>query len=181
MNIKDFISWRPNCFFCGKSLFIKPDFPRYPTDGNSIAPSCFIEDDLLHFASRYVKMNIDIISGFVQTPGHLANSVDTLGFISNQTLEIRAKCSWCPQHARIYSNVGIFKSNSDLTHYSFHDICENLADDDFCFTQSQRSQTGLIRKSGAHALTSIKSPYIDLSKTTPDKFTNKIKTCITFS
>ena len=181
MNIKTFLNWRPNCFFCGKELFVAPGFPKYHGfDGEKTACTLDIEKESVSWSSEDVNFSVDIISGFICAD----NSVKTTGFVSQLSLVVEAKCLWCRANGRDYYHVAEYSSNESYTHYMFEDLWETLRTDNMELTQSKESRAAVIRtlkNKGLRLEDYVVIPYIDLNKTAPLKLANKIRTCITFS
>jgi hypothetical protein len=181
MNIKDFLVWRPNCYFCGEELHISPQFPAL---GDCEDPKYFIENECLHFTSRYIQVSIDIVSGFVDT--HNKHSVDLAAFLARQYLEISAQCSQCEDYNRFYKHTATYKANTALTHMELANLVERIAVENLSLIQSTVKQKAIVNKLGSDKLnilsgTDIHVPWIDLSRTKPESLANKIRTCITFS
>ena len=182
MNIKDFLAWRPDCFFCKEELFISMQFPNYKLE-ECEKPEYFIEDEALHFKSRYMDLTVDIVSGYIESS---IKSVDLTNFLARNNLALTAKCLWCPAMGRAYAHVGIYDGSQNMTHMRMTDLRESVIQDNIYFKQSQAKQLAIVNKFSnreQHLVTGeeIYIPYLDLSKINPDNFSNKIKTYVTFS
>lgn len=184
MNIKTFLEWRPKCFLCGEEMFVGMDFPRYKVS-ECEKPQYFIKDEALHFQSKYIKLSVDIISGYVQSED---NSVLLTNFLASNNLELRARCMQCIQNGKVYIHTGIYDASATMTHMKMVEMQETVLIDDLYFNQWQSKQTAVINKLVVREGEDIRVrsndlyiPYLDLSKINPDKFTNKIRTYVTFS
>ena len=181
MNIKDFLAWRPNCYFCNEELTISPEFPDIKDSENL---KFIIQDEALHFTSRYMQISVDIISGYIDT--HNKHSVDLTSFLARQLLTIGMQCPQCEAYGRFYKHTATYKANSALTNMELFNLVERVVVENVSLIQSQIKKTAIVHKLELDTLkilsrSDIIVPWIDLSRTKPKFLANKIRTCITFS
>lgn len=179
MNLKDFISWRKQCFFCKEELTIVPQI-------SGVRAEFSIKDGYLDIASRYVNFMFHIETGLIDKSRD--NRLDLDAFLTYREVEIEVKCLNCVN--RNYSYSGIYRADVHKAYMKMIHFIESLCYNNIAIRQFPIINNGItyvyphVSENGYDAYvkrSNIKINYIDLFKTTPEILENKIKTYIIFS
>ena len=200
MNLKEFLDWRSDCFFCREELYLHPETAGLNTEFS-------LTNNIFNISSRYVNFSFDIISGVIETPVH-TSLVDVVGFFKQQGILIRMRCHDCNIHThRSYVYSGCFKGDMETGKIYLSSMSETVVVVNKYFLVQDippshplpdppLSMPSCIRAWSNRPLTfnsmgqgllptttlpDIKVPYINLLKTTPEALENKIKTYFLFS
>lgn len=185
MNFKEFLSWRTGCFFCGEELVMFPAIVGMNADFT-------MEGEYFNIVSHYINFTFHMETGLIKRE---KQDVDLDTFLAQRDVVIQMKCPQCESDGQHYSYTGRFQAHLPLTHIELFSMREQLACGGIWLEQSVLSKTATIKSyqfvrmengNGAkinplYKIITLDIPYIDLTKTSPDKLKNKIKTCITFS
>jgi hypothetical protein len=189
MNIKELMAWRQDCFFCHEDLTIFPEV-------GGLDASFSIENDLLHMKSKYVNLSVHVVTGeVVETEDQDKVTIDE--FLKRSSLKITAKCLNCEGTGRFYSYYGTVSLMPFTTRSTDISLFreEVMIINDWIFSQNKvdgrewgaiktfKVEIGAGPPSVVDILSreSIRTPFLDLKKLTPERLENKLKTYIVFS
>lgn len=178
MNIKEFINWRNNCFFCGEEL-------RMLLDIGGISSNFKLIDDWLRIESTYLRISINIFDGRINND-NMATDVFH-AFLNKSIIKLHCYCRGCDH--KIYTYTSILKpvigcteiyplQLKEVINIKFKYLLKQSLNDkaELYILSTNKDIYGLPRYGEA-----IKLPYLNLFQITPFQFENKIKTYILFS
>jgi hypothetical protein len=190
MNIKELFNWREKCFFCQEELVITPVL------GN-LSAIFAIEGDWIHIQSNSIQFSLNMINGLVkEIEPSVKITADEL--LKRVSLKLTFECTQCINGSGSFYNyegrINFFQLNiAKVTMFSeslhlfdkwiFSQYKKFLKNEEYGEISSWKilkaDQPGI---PGTIAINlPIKTGFIDLSKTTPEKLDNKLKTLIVFS
>lgn len=170
MNIQELLDYRTNCFYCSSVLEIFPSI-------NFGIGKFSITDNWLRAESRFIQMDIHVLTGEVQYPEGQETTVDQV--LKNKSLKLTLSCLNCPHEDRLYEFGGWI--TRDVTTVIVSDMYELLMDDNYILRQNLGDKTaGTLKWTNK---TPFKLPYLDTKNKniTPDYMKNKLKTYLVFS
>jgi len=185
MNIKELMEWRQDCFFCHKELTLFSEI-----SGDRITP-CFIKNDWFVIESKFINLSIHVETGeIVLSVDALEQEKDKIlvDQILKSDLKIVHKCLSCIEYNNVYQYYGTISLTSFIKTAEIILFTETVVFNNWALTQKIISKNGeaiiYFRKAPEYKMSlknTIKVPFIDLKKITPDKLELKIKTYIVFS